>query len=233
MDSGSTGVPPPTAHARRDRPDQPDSAMRQRIMDSARRLLETHRFARLSVAAILREADVARGSFYFYFSSKEDLLAALVSDAVTGGLEAAEHWTATADDPTAALRRGVAAGAELWRQQAPVLRAIVEAAGTDPILDRFWRGHMDAFTHAALDRISRDPAAQVWLAGRDAVAIISALTWMGERVYYLSATNTAPFDDEHTVIEVLTDAWTLALYGTREPLRANDSEIAEPTASGQ
>jgi AcrR family transcriptional regulator len=188
-------------------------------MDSTRRLLETHRFASLSVSAILQEAGVARGSFYFYFSSKEDLLAALVSDAVSGGLEAAKHWTATTDDPVSALRQGTAAGAALWREHAPVLRAIVEAAGTDPALDRCWRGHMDAFTRAALDRISADPAAQAWLEGRDAVAIISALTWMGERVYYLFATGTAPFENERTVVDVLTDAWTLAIYGVRAPAR--------------
>jgi len=47
------------------------------------------------------------------------------------------------------------------------------------------------------------------------VPIVMSLSWLGERVYYLAATGTAPFGDEQTVVDVLTDAWTLALYGRR------------------
>jgi hypothetical protein len=36
-------------------------------------------------------------------------------------------------------------------------------------------------------------------------------------VYYLAATDTPPFDDERTVVDVLTDAWAMALYGRRAP----------------
>jgi TetR/AcrR family transcriptional regulator, ethionamide resistance regulator len=169
------------------------------------------------VAAILAESGAAKGSFYFYFASKEDLLAALVREAVAGGLGAAESWTGTATttDPVQAVRDGVAAGAHLWRQQAPVLRAIVEASGTDSRLDALWRNQMDMFTQAALARLDGDLESATWLAGRDPLPIVAALTWLGERVYYLAATQTPPFDNEQAVIDVLTDAWALALYGRR------------------
>lgn len=169
------------------------------------------------MAAILAESGAAKGSFYFYFASKEDLLAALVREAVAGGLGAAELWTGTATttDPVQAVRDGVAAGAHLWRQQAPVLRAIVEASGTDSGLDALWRNQMDMFTQAALARLDGDQESAAWLAGRDPFPIVSALTWLGERVYYLAATQTPPFDTEQAVIDVLTDAWALALYGRR------------------
>ena len=107
--------------ARRERAlNETSSGARDRIKQAARELLATHRYADISVAAILAESGAAKGSFYFYFASKEDLLAALVREAVAGGLGAAELWTGTAKtaDPVQAVRDGVAAGAHLWRQQA-------------------------------------------------------------------------------------------------------------------
>jgi len=201
--------------ARRRRSELPESEVRDRILAAARGLLATHRYADLSVTTILAEAGVAKGSFYFYFASKEDLLAALVEQAVAGGLDAAQAWTTTTEDPVVALREGVAAGARLWQRQAPVLRAIVEAAGTHVGLDTLWRGQMEVFSQAALARVRSDKDAAAWLAGRDPAPIVTALSWLGERVYYLAATDTPPFDDERIVIEVLTDAWAMALYGRR------------------
>jgi AcrR family transcriptional regulator len=207
----SQGSPSP----RRSRGDVPASDVRNRILAAARTLLTSGRYAEVSVAAILAESGVAKGSFYFYFSSKEDLLAALVEEAVAGGLDAATSWTETDRDPVAALRAGVEAGARLWRREAAVLRAIVEAAGTDERLDALWRREMDVFSQAALRRLQSDPEARAWLAGRDPAPVVSALSWMGERLYYLAATDTPPFNDERILVDVLTDAWAMALYGRR------------------
>ena len=69
-----------------------------------------------------------------------------------------------------------------------MLRAIVEACGTNATLDKLWRGQMP---------------------------IVTSLTWLSRRVYYLAATRTRPFSDEQVVIDVLADAWALALYGRR------------------
>lgn len=187
-------------------------------MQATRELLEAQRFADLSVAAILSASGAAKGSFYFYFASKEDLLAALVEDAVGAALDAAETWTDVDSnrDPVAALRDGTRAGARLWREHGAVLRAIVEAAGTNAALDEMWRTQMDRFTQVALRRLDGDAEAAAWLAGRDPVPIVTALTWLGERVYYLAATNTPPFTTERVVVDVLTDAWALELYGRRD-----------------
>jgi AcrR family transcriptional regulator len=186
-------------------------------MRAARELLETQRFADLSVATILATSGTAKGSFYLYFASKEDLLAALVQDAVGAALEAAETWTAVDSDrdPITALRHGTVAGARLWREHAAILRAIVEAAGTDAALDTMWRAQLDRFTQVALHRLDGDAEAAAWLAQRDPLPIVTALTWLGERVYYLAATGTAPFTSEQVVVDVLTDAWASALYGRR------------------
>ena len=38
------------------------------------------------------------------------------------------------------------------------------------------------------------------------------LTWLGERLYYLAATGTPPFDDRERLVSTLLHMWTSALY---------------------
>ncbi len=186
--------------------------LREAILDATARLLDGRSFADLAVSDILEAAGVSRGTFHFYFDSKHAVLAELVRRAVAGGLAAAEPWLDNPADPVAALRTGIAAGARLWQASAPVLRAIVENWRTDPRLTALWLEQMQAFTDATIAQISADPRARQALAGADIAAIASALTWLGERLYYLAAIGTPPFDDEDTLVGTLLHMWTSALY---------------------
>ena len=114
--------------------------------------------------------------------------------------------------PVSAGGTGITAGAELWRQSAPVLRAIVENWRTDPRLEALWTEQMQTFTDATVAQINADPRARQRLAGQDIPALASALTWLGERVYYLAATGVPPFDDQDTLVATLLHIWITALY---------------------
>lgn len=192
-------------NARRDEPSAAE--LRERVLDALRAQLDERTFDSLSVAEIIAAAGVSRASFYFYFPSKQAALAELVRRAVGAGHEAAEPWLSGAPDPRAALRHGIAAGADLWLANAGVLRAIVESWGSDPLLRELWLGQMATFTAATLERIADDPA----LEGVDVPALAASLTWLGERVYYLAACGVAPFDDREVLVETLTHLWTRAL----------------------
>jgi AcrR family transcriptional regulator len=192
--------------------------LREAILAATAGLLARKSFGDLAVGDILTAAGVSRGSFYFYFDSKHDVLAELVRRAVAAGHAAAEPWLAGSAgrsdpaDPVAALRTGITAGAELWRASAPVLRAIVENWRTDPRLEALWAGQMQTFTDATVAQLDADPRARERLAGQDIPALASALTWLGERLYYLAATGTPPFDDQDTLVATLLHIWTTALY---------------------
>ncbi len=71
---------------------------------------------------------------------------------------------------------------------------------------------MQSFTDATVIQITADPRARQRLSGQDIPAVASALTWLGERLYYLAATNTPPFDNQDTLIDTLLHFWTSALY---------------------
>jgi len=176
-------------------------------------LLETRQFGDLSVGEILTAAEVSRGSFYFYFGSKHDVLAELVRRAVAQGHQAAGPWLANPADKATALRAGITAGARLWQAEAPILRAIVENWRTEPRLTDLWLDQIQSFTDVTVARIAADPDATETLVGRDIAAVASSLTWLGEQLYYLAATGTPPFDDEDVLIDTLLHIWTSSLYG--------------------
>ena len=202
----------PRPHGRRSAPDRAGGELREAILAATAGLLATTSFGDLAVGDILTAAGVSRGSFYFYFDSKHDVLAELVRRAVAAGHAAAEPWLAGPADPAAALRAGITAGAELWQASAPVLRAIVENWRTDPRLETLWTDQMQTFTDATVAQIDADPRARARLAGQDIPALASALTWLGERLYYLAATGTPPFDDQDTLVATLLHIWTSTLY---------------------
>ena len=152
----------PRPHGRRSAGGGDTTDLREAILAATAGLLADRQFGELAVSDILTAAGVSRGSFYFYFDSKHDVLAELVRRAVTSGHDAAAPWLAGPGgpaDPAAALRTGITAGAELWRQSAPVLRAIVENWPTDPRLEALWTEQMQTFTDATVAQINADPRA--------------------------------------------------------------------------
>src|SRR6201990_1097200 len=122
--SRASGSPPP--HGRRSASAGDTTDLREAILAATAELLADRQFGDLAVADILAAAGVSRGSFYFYFDSKHDVLGELVRRAVARGHDAAAPWLAVPADPAAAPRPGLTAGAELWQRSAPGLRAIVE-----------------------------------------------------------------------------------------------------------
>ena len=187
-----------------------DRDIRTVILEATRRLLGEHRFDEIAVADILAAAEISRGSFYFYFESKQDVLAELVRRAVGEGHVAAEPWLGHEgeDERYAAVRHGIGQGARLWREQAPVLRAIVENWRSDPKLTELWLQQMGGYTASTKDRLEQDGTT----GGVDPQALATALTWLGERLYYLAAIGVPPFDDEQKLIDVLTHIWMSSLY---------------------
>jgi hypothetical protein len=145
-------------------------------------------------------------------------LAELVRRAVARGHAAAAPWLDHPADPEAALRVGMTAGAELWQASGPILRAIVENWRTDPRLTALWLEQMQTFTDATVAQITADPATAHRLAGQDVAAVASALTWLGERLYYLAAIGSPPFDDQDTLVETLLFLWTSALGSRPGPV---------------
>ena len=200
--------------ARRSRASEPDRALKEAIVTATGRLLTERRFDEITVADILAAANVARGSFYFYFDSKHDVLAELVTRAIGRGHEASQSWLEheDADARESAVRQSIADGARLWADQAPVLRAIVENWRSDPRLTELWLAQMGGFTAITAAAIESDPTAHGAAGQVEVETLAAALTWLGERLYYLAAIGVPPFDDQEKLVDVLTHFWMTAVY---------------------
>ena len=63
---------------------------RAEIVETADRLFREHGYANCSVEMIIREIGVAKGTFYYYFNSKPDILQAIVDKTLGNIVELAE-----------------------------------------------------------------------------------------------------------------------------------------------
>ncbi|MDJ0630171.1 MAG: TetR/AcrR family transcriptional regulator [Rhodobacter sp.] len=70
---------------------------RAEIVETADRLFREHGYAKCSVEMIIREIGVAKGTFYYYFKSKPDILEAIVNKTLSQIVEMAEG---VANDPS-------------------------------------------------------------------------------------------------------------------------------------
>ena len=86
-------------------------AMRDDLLVAAQRVIDRKGFGGLTVRDILAEADVAPGTFYAYFSGKDELLAELAHRALLEVLRAAaaDPVTSTGDNLAALVRNAMLA----------------------------------------------------------------------------------------------------------------------------
>lgn len=70
---------------------------RAEIVETADRLFREHGYAKCSVEMIIREIGVAKGTFYYYFKSKPDILEAIVDKTLAQIVESAKG---IADEPS-------------------------------------------------------------------------------------------------------------------------------------
>lgn len=69
---------------------------RMEILEAAGELFKNQGYVNTTVEAIIQQVGVAKGTFYYYFKSKEDILDALVHEIVD---QLCEEYKKVADDP--------------------------------------------------------------------------------------------------------------------------------------
>lgn len=178
------------------------------ILDAAERQLSDRGADRITVETIATAAGITRGALYFYFGSKNDVLAALVertTAAVVTEIEDAER--STPQDPREALRQGVSRTAASWAEHGAVMRAAVELSPGVPQIEAYWQAAIVATgeaTRSALERcgVPDDDGPN------GARAISAALVSMTERYFYRASKNGTSLAD---AAETLTHVWLAVL----------------------
>ena len=70
---------------------------RDQILDSLRELLENEDIAHISVSEIAKNAGIGKGSIYYYFSSKDEILNALIKRTYADALKMAKELVSQTD----------------------------------------------------------------------------------------------------------------------------------------
>lgn len=83
-------------------------ANRQRIVDAANALFYQKGYNQTSFSDIAEAAGVARGNFYYYFKTKDDILAAVIAHRMHDLELMLEEWERAYPDPRDRLKRYVA-----------------------------------------------------------------------------------------------------------------------------
>ena len=104
----------------------------RRILDAALREFGERGFAESSVSSITQRAEVALGTFYTYFDSKEALFAALVRDMSERVRAAVAPAISGARDALDVEQRALRAYLEFVKEHREVYRIIDEAEFVDP-----------------------------------------------------------------------------------------------------
>ena len=201
----------PRRSARPDRPTKGDRRERG-LIEAAERLLGEGTFEQASVTDLAQAAGISRANFYFYFVSKQALLASVIDEAVEqfNARIAAQLAPAENQPPALLIQATVEAAADLWWEHRTVLLASVELGAHIPeVYERTMSNVavVRAPTVALLRRHGRVPEA----ADHDeSERLVTALILMTERNFY-DLMRTDPTRAEHQQLtERLTRIWQRA-----------------------
>ncbi|MDA8356357.1 MAG: TetR/AcrR family transcriptional regulator [Actinomycetota bacterium] len=205
--AGGTGSPGGAPASRRALRHQGRRTMRK-LLDAAMEAFDRRGYHATRVNDVVEIAKTSHGTFYLYFSNKEDLLRALVAEAAA---EASELYQVLGDPPAGGtdwdeLRQWVDRYSSLWVRYAPLLRAWTDLASLDPELGDQVRLTVATISGALSQRITSAPAAK----GVDADVAGMAVLAMLDRFHYLREFVGQPVDEKS--LDTLTTMIHRALF---------------------
>jgi AcrR family transcriptional regulator len=167
----------------------------RKLLDAAMVAFDQRGYHATRVNDIVDIAKTSHGTFYLYFSNKEDLLRALVTEAAVESQLLHDALTALPaeggmpqwDD----VYGWVKAFSDLWQRYAPLFRAWTDLATIDPEVVDIIRGTFTALSRALSDQISPDSSGHVIdpeVAGMATLAML-------DRFHYFLEFSGKPIDD--------------------------------------
>ena len=190
------------------------------ILETAERLLADRPINAISVDDLARGAGISRPTFYFYFSSKEAVLLALLDRVVEEARESrGDVLERPGEDPAGRLRQAITGIYETFRAHSAVMLASADASPASPEVRELWAKVMEGFVDETAVAIEAERAAGTVPDGLRARELATALNLMNERVLLATFAGYQPAIAEQDVVEVLVSVWFGAIYA--QPLPAN------------
>lgn len=189
-------------------------AFRQEILDVLGQLLRESILDDLRIAQILKAGKVSRGTFYFYYASKEDAFAALLDQLYARAVPAFEALLA---DPVSRrppqLREAIAKWLDFDEGDAAVLRTAIEEWPRHAGIREIHLGAQRRMSGAVTRLLEEERRGGSVAIDVPAATLGSALVWTLERAWYEAGTDP---ESPHGLAEVnaaLAATIESAIYG--------------------
>jgi AcrR family transcriptional regulator len=182
----------------------------RKLLDAAMIAFDKRGYHATRVNDVVEIAKTSHGTFYLYFSNKEDLLRALVAEAAAEAQtlsEALSTLPAQGDAPRwDDVHSWVRAYSELWTRYAPLFRAWTDLATIDSELVDVIRGTFTSMSGAMAKHIGPDASGHIIDPDAAGLATLAML----DRFHYLREFVGQPIDD--VALETITTMVYRALF---------------------
>ncbi len=189
----------------------------RRLLDAAMKAIDERGYHGTRVQDVVDIANTSHGTFYLYFSNKEDLIRALTIEATS---EAANVTSAVTEAGSALdtaswehLRQWVADYSAMWLRYAPLFRSWTDLAAIDEGVGDQIRRMLVAHTDAMASRIRSSEAPQ----GLDPEVAGMAVVAMLDRFHFMREFVGEPVDDD--ALDTLTTVVHRALFSSGDAER--------------
>jgi len=167
----------------------------RKLLNAAMIAFDKRGYHATRVNDVVEIAKTSHGTFYLYFSNKEDLLRALVTEAAA---EAQELYDALDMSPEQGatpqwedVHRWVRAYSELWTRYAPLFRAWTDLASIDPDLVDVIRQTFTVMSGALAQQLGPDTSGHIIDPDAAGMATLAML----DRFHYLREFVGPPIDE--------------------------------------
>jgi len=212
-DRSGTEAPTVSRRARRMReaPRRAGDVNEGLLLDAARDLVLSGEFHDTPIGQIAQRAGISRQSFYFYYQSKEELLAQLVTETLYAG----QPWRETlydhdASDPPGVIRAVVWGTIAMWQRSPEILRGAVELGPRAPAVWSHWQAAVEETAGFFSDLIVTSTRHEELRDPEAARQMMVSLIWTLERNCYMHVT-TPGVDTDDTLGARLSDILIRAL----------------------
>jgi TetR/AcrR family transcriptional regulator, ethionamide resistance regulator len=182
------------------------------ILETAERLLSERPIQEISVDDLARGAGISRPTFYFYFSSKDAVLLALLDRVVDEARASRGDALDGSGDPRERLRQAISGIYETFRAHRSVMLAADASSSTSEVRE-VWSSVMAVFVEETAAAIEAERAAGTVPDGMPARDLATALNLMNERVLLGTFAGLEPAVAEEDVVDTLVGVWLGAIYG--------------------
>ena len=184
------------------------------ILRTAERLLETSKFADISVDDLAKGAGLSRPTFYFYFPSKESVLLTLLDRVmVEANSRLGSFASVLTADRDASLRAGINAFFATFAAHPAVCAAAAEVRANSREVRELWADFMQRSIDHTTGVIEAERAKGDAPVTLPADELSTALNLMNEAVMSSSIVGSAPSMPADRILDTLVFIWRTTIYG--------------------